>query len=119
MHRSRLCAILLDCNAPTMAAGVRFWQHALGVTARDADASASPYVTLAGGAGGLERKCALLTCEGVPLLTRPAGILVNRERMYVGWRTERAYCKTTLSEPRASSPRRHAPHVVAGHHGPA
>jgi predicted enzyme related to lactoylglutathione lyase len=54
MHRSRLCAILLDCSAPTMAAGVRFWQHALGVTARDAEASASPYVTLAGGAGGLE-----------------------------------------------------------------
>src|SRR5712691_12100060 len=37
-----------------MEVGVRFWQHALGVTARDADASASPYVTLAGGAGGLE-----------------------------------------------------------------
>ena len=54
MHHSRLCSILLDCSAPTMEAGVRFWQQALGVTARDADASASPYVTLAGGAGGLE-----------------------------------------------------------------
>ena len=47
---------------------------------------------LTGYAGGLERKSALLTCEGIPLLRRPAGVLVNRERMYVGWRTERAYC---------------------------
>jgi O-6-methylguanine DNA methyltransferase len=47
---------------------------------------------LTGYAGGLERKSALLTCEGVPLLTRPTGILVNQERMYVGWRTEQAYC---------------------------
>ena len=23
----------------------------------------------------------------------PAGVFVNRERMYVGWRTERAYCR--------------------------
>jgi len=37
-----------------MAAGVHFWQHTLGVTARDAETSASPYVTLAGGAGGLQ-----------------------------------------------------------------
>jgi len=48
---------------------------------------------LTGYAGGLERKCALLTCEGIPLLNRPAGVFVNRERMYVGWRTERAYCR--------------------------
>ena len=54
MHHSRLCSILLDCSAQTIEAGVRFWQQALGVTARDADASASPYVTLGGGAGGLE-----------------------------------------------------------------
>ena len=48
---------------------------------------------LTGYAGGLERKCTLLTHEGIPLLTRPGGVFVNRERMYVGWRTERAYCK--------------------------
>ena len=48
---------------------------------------------LTGYAGGLERKCTLLTYEGIPLLTRPGGVFVNRERMYVGWRTERAYCK--------------------------
>ena len=48
---------------------------------------------LTGYAGGLERKCTLLTCEGIPLLQRPAGVFVNRERMYVGWRKERAYCK--------------------------
>lgn len=48
---------------------------------------------LTGYAGGLERKCTLLTCEGIPLLQRSAGVFVNREHMYVGWRTERAYCK--------------------------
>jgi len=48
---------------------------------------------LTGYAGGLERKCTLLSHEGIPLLTRPGGIYVNRERMYVGWRTARAYCK--------------------------
>lgn len=48
---------------------------------------------LTGYAGGLERKCTLLTCEGIPLLNRPTGVFVNRERMYVGWRKERAYCK--------------------------
>src|SRR5882672_6706712 len=48
---------------------------------------------LTGYAGGLERKCTLLTCEGIPLLNRPTGVFINRERMYVGWRKERAYCK--------------------------
>jgi methylated-DNA-[protein]-cysteine S-methyltransferase len=48
---------------------------------------------LTGYAGGLERKCTLLSHEGIPLLTRPGGVFVNRERMYVGWRIERAYCK--------------------------
>jgi hypothetical protein len=37
-----------------MQAGVRFWQQALGVTARDTDEPTSPYVTLTGGAGGLQ-----------------------------------------------------------------
>ena len=54
MHRSRLCSILLDCSAETMEAGVHFWQQALGVTARGADEPTSPYVTLSGGAGGLQ-----------------------------------------------------------------
>lgn len=48
---------------------------------------------LTGYAGGLERKRALLAHEGIPLLRRPAGVLVDQEQMYVGWRTERAYCK--------------------------
>ena len=47
---------------------------------------------LTGYAGGIERKGALLTHEGIPLLKRPEGVFVNREHMYVGWRTERAYC---------------------------
>jgi methylated-DNA-[protein]-cysteine S-methyltransferase len=48
---------------------------------------------LTGYAGGLERKGTLLSHEGIPLLTRPGGVFINKERMYVGWRTERAYCK--------------------------
>ena len=48
---------------------------------------------LTGYAGGLERKCTLLSHEGIPLLTRPGGVFINKERMYVGWRTERAYCQ--------------------------
>lgn len=54
MHRSRLCAILLDCSPDTMEAGVRFWRQALGVTAHDTDEPTSPYVTLTGVAGGLQ-----------------------------------------------------------------
>jgi predicted enzyme related to lactoylglutathione lyase len=54
MHRSRLCSILLDCSTETMEAGVHFWQQALGTTGRRADDPTSPYVTLEGGAGGLE-----------------------------------------------------------------
>jgi methylated-DNA-[protein]-cysteine S-methyltransferase len=48
---------------------------------------------LTGYAGGLERKCTLLSHEGIPLLTHPGGVFINKERMYVGWRTARAYCK--------------------------
>jgi methylated-DNA-[protein]-cysteine S-methyltransferase len=47
---------------------------------------------LTGYAGGLERKRTLLAHEGIPLLTRPGGVFINKERMYVGWRTARAYC---------------------------
>ena len=54
MHRSRLCSILLDCSADTMEAGVHFWQQALGTTGRHTDDPTSPYVTLEGGAGGLQ-----------------------------------------------------------------
>jgi O-6-methylguanine DNA methyltransferase len=48
---------------------------------------------LTGYAGGLERKCTLLSHEGIPLLIRPGGVFINKEHMYVGWRTERAYCR--------------------------
>jgi len=59
---------------------------------------------LTGYAGGLERKGALLRHEGIPLLKRPAGVFVNRERMYVGWRTDRAYCKPHCPSLAAMSP---------------
>jgi O-6-methylguanine DNA methyltransferase len=48
---------------------------------------------LTGYAGGLERKQALLAHEGVPLQTRSAGVFIDQERMYIGWRTERYYCQ--------------------------
>lgn len=54
MHRSRFCSILLDCSADTMEAGVRFWQHALGLAIRQPQDPTSPYVTLEGGANGLQ-----------------------------------------------------------------
>lgn len=50
---------------------------------------------LTGYAGGLDCKHALLTHEGIPLLTRSTGVFVNKAHMYVGWRTERAYCTPT------------------------
>ena len=74
---------------------------------------------LTGYGGGLERKGTLLSHEGIPLLTRPGGVYVNRERMYVGWRTERAYCTTALPFPRGSRPGRPAPHVTSRHRGRA
>ena len=43
-----------DSSIETIEAGGRFWQQALGVTARGADEPASPYVTLTGGARGLQ-----------------------------------------------------------------
>lgn len=30
MHHSRLCAILIDCNAPNLVEAARFWAEALG-----------------------------------------------------------------------------------------
>jgi predicted enzyme related to lactoylglutathione lyase len=30
MHSSRLCAVLIDCNAPDVEAAARFWAQALG-----------------------------------------------------------------------------------------
>jgi predicted enzyme related to lactoylglutathione lyase len=30
MHRSRLCAVLIDCNAPDVNEAARFWAEALG-----------------------------------------------------------------------------------------
>ena len=54
MHRSRLCAIMIDCSADTMDAGVAFWQQALGCTVHRSEDATSPYVTLQGGASGLQ-----------------------------------------------------------------
>jgi hypothetical protein len=54
MHRSRLCAIMIDCSADTMDAGVAFWQQALGGTVRRSEDATSPYVALENGTSGLQ-----------------------------------------------------------------
>jgi O-6-methylguanine DNA methyltransferase len=48
---------------------------------------------LTGYAGGLETKSRLLAQEGIPLQRCSRGTVVDRAHMYVGWRTERAYCR--------------------------
>jgi O-6-methylguanine DNA methyltransferase len=48
---------------------------------------------LTGYAGGLETKSRLLAQEGIPLQRCSGGTVVDRAHMYVGWRTERAYCR--------------------------
>jgi predicted enzyme related to lactoylglutathione lyase len=53
MHRSRLCALMIDCHNATMESGVQFWSQALGLTARQENA-ASPYVALTGNSGELQ-----------------------------------------------------------------
>ena len=51
-HRSRLCAIMIDCPPDTMEAGVGFWAHALDMPVRRADNESSPYAILEGQARG-------------------------------------------------------------------
>src|SRR5690349_18241945 len=53
MHRSRLCAILVDCSPNTMDATTKFWSGALGKKAKYPDDPTDPYVDLEGGTGGL------------------------------------------------------------------
>lgn len=53
MHRSKLCTIMVDCNAATWDAAVTFWGAALGRRILRSDDPTDPYVTLEGGAGGL------------------------------------------------------------------
>jgi predicted enzyme related to lactoylglutathione lyase len=54
MHQSRLCAIMIDCQADSMEAGVQFWSQALGIAARRAPDASGAYVTLEDGVGGLQ-----------------------------------------------------------------
>ena len=51
-HRSRLCAIMIDCPPDTMEAGVGFWAHALNMPVRRAESESSPYAILEGKSGG-------------------------------------------------------------------
>ena len=46
MHKSRLAGLIIDCNTDDLAAAAEFWSKALGVPAKPATASNSPYVGL-------------------------------------------------------------------------
>jgi predicted enzyme related to lactoylglutathione lyase len=48
MHRSRLTAIVLDCQTPDLVASTKFWAAALGRAAKtDADPATEKYTSLA------------------------------------------------------------------------
>ena len=51
-HRSRLCAIMIDCPPTKMDAGVDFWGKALNMPPRSREDASNPYVFLEGHAGG-------------------------------------------------------------------
>lgn len=51
-HRSRLCAIMIDCPTDKMDAGMDFWGKALRMPPRSAKSMSNPYVFLEGQAGG-------------------------------------------------------------------
>ena len=51
-HRSRLCAIMIDCPPGVMDAGVDFWANALDMLPRAKKDASDPYVFLEGQAGG-------------------------------------------------------------------
>lgn len=53
MHRSRLCAILVDCSPSTMDATTNFWSGALGKKAKYPADTTDPYVDFEGGTDGL------------------------------------------------------------------
>ena len=53
MHRSRLCAIMIDCPPETMAASTRFWSAALGAIPIHSGDATDPYVALDGALGEL------------------------------------------------------------------
>ena len=50
-HRSRLCAIMIDCPPDKMDDGVDFWGKALNMPPRSPGSEADPYVFLQGHAG--------------------------------------------------------------------
>ncbi|MCY3544509.1 MAG: VOC family protein [Chloroflexi bacterium] len=52
-HRSRLCAIMIDCPPDATDAGVDFWGKALNMPPHAKKDASDPYVFLEGRAGGL------------------------------------------------------------------
>ncbi|HEX2913947.1 MAG TPA: VOC family protein [Chloroflexia bacterium] len=54
MHRSKLTAILIDCDQETAETGVNFWSQALGMEAKRSNNPDSPYTSLSGGGVGLD-----------------------------------------------------------------
>lgn len=59
---------------------------------------------LTGYAGGLEIKRRLLALEGIPLQIKRSGPFINREQMYVGWRSSHEYCLPTCPSLKKISP---------------
>ena len=51
-HKSRLCAIMIDCSPDGMDEGVGFWSKALNMPPRAVKDASDPYVFLEGRAGG-------------------------------------------------------------------
>lgn len=51
-HRSRLCAIMIDCPPDRMQEGIEFWGKALDMPPRGGESKSDPYVFLEGHAGG-------------------------------------------------------------------
>ena len=52
-HRSRLCAIMIDCPSDKMYDGVDFWGKALNMPPRTSGDESNPYVFLEGRVGRL------------------------------------------------------------------
>ena len=51
-HRSRLCAIMIDCAPDSMDEGVDFWGKALNMPPETGRDASDPYIFLEGHAGG-------------------------------------------------------------------
>ena len=54
MHRSRLRAIMIDCNEESFEEGTRFWSQAIGRAPSESNVTSPEYAWFDGTVGGLE-----------------------------------------------------------------